>query len=239
MSTLVDLTHTMDFRTPRSTDHPEVRFPVLRHPAIHGQTTHSIEASLHAGTHVDAPCMYFPEKESVDQIPLERLYGPGVVLDVRREEWGIITSEDLENATPEVREGDIVVLYIGWGKYFGVDEQTYMLKQPGLDKSAVDWLVSKKVNFVCADVPSCEHIFSRLARWKVLRPEIFGDINPDPAQFPPSYAHRTFFENNIFMVDHLGGDVEKVAGKRCTISIGLAKYGGVEAAPARVIAILD
>ncbi|MHB8587939.1 MAG: cyclase family protein [Candidatus Dormibacteraceae bacterium] len=237
MATIVDLTQTLTPRAPRSVDHPEVTFPTLRFFSRNGSMTRAIHASLHAGTHVDAPCMYFPERETIDQIPISRLYGPGVVVDVKKEQWGVITADDL--AAADVRAGDIVVLYTGWSQYFGRNEETYMLKQPGMDRSAIDWLVAKKVNFVCADLPSAEHIFMRLARWKQIRPDIFGDIEADPERFPPSYGHKTFFVNDILMCDHIGGDVATLAGRRCMIGIMCAKYGGVEAAPARVFAVVD
>jgi kynurenine formamidase len=36
----------------------------------------------HGGTHIDAPIHFFANRETVDQIPLSRLIGPGVWVDV-------------------------------------------------------------------------------------------------------------------------------------------------------------
>lgn len=238
MPTIVDLTQPLSAATPRSSDHPEVTFASLRWFSRHGLHTRTIYASLHSGTHVDAPSLYLPEGDNIDDIPIDRLYGPGIILDVQRDQWGIITADDLERAG-DVREGDIVVLFTGWSRFYGKDEETYQLKAPGLDKSGVDWLVSRHVNFVCADAASSEHVFMRLPQWKSLRPEIFGEVNPDPERFPDSYAHKELFRNGILMADHLGGDIETVVGRRCTIGIMCAKYSGVEGAPARVFALLD
>jgi arylformamidase len=38
----------------------------------------------HTGTHVDAPRHFFPGGRTLDQFPLERLVGPGVLLDCRQ-----------------------------------------------------------------------------------------------------------------------------------------------------------
>jgi arylformamidase len=37
----------------------------------------------HSGTHVDAPRHFFPKGATLDRFPVERLVGPGVVLDCR------------------------------------------------------------------------------------------------------------------------------------------------------------
>jgi kynurenine formamidase len=37
----------------------------------------------HTGTHIDAPRHFFPEGAPIDAFPLDRLMGPGVVLDCR------------------------------------------------------------------------------------------------------------------------------------------------------------
>ena len=37
----------------------------------------------HGGTHLDAPIHFFKDGETVDEISLERLIGPGVVVNIR------------------------------------------------------------------------------------------------------------------------------------------------------------
>ncbi len=37
----------------------------------------------HTGTHIDPPAHYLPNGQTVDQLPLDALIGPGIVLDVR------------------------------------------------------------------------------------------------------------------------------------------------------------
>ncbi|MHB8587937.1 MAG: cyclase family protein [Candidatus Dormibacteraceae bacterium] len=238
MPQIVDLSQPLSPRSPRSTDHPEVTFAAVRTFARHGLSARTIHASLHAGTHVDAPSLYMPEGDTIDKVPISRLYGPGVIVDVQKEQWGVITPDDLERAG-NIHEGDIVVLYTGWSRYYGRDEETYALKQPGLEKAAVDWFVQKRVNFVCADMASGEHVFMRLSQWKSIRPDIFGEVQVDPVRFPHAYAHKELFRNGILMADNIGGDVATILGRRCTIAIGMAKYEGVEGAPARIFAVVD
>ncbi|MGB9618511.1 MAG: cyclase family protein [Desulfomonilaceae bacterium] len=43
----------------------------------------SIRMSTHTGTHVDPPAHYLPNGQTVDELPLDALIGPGTVLDLR------------------------------------------------------------------------------------------------------------------------------------------------------------
>jgi kynurenine formamidase len=238
---IVDLSQPLSARTPRSSDHPQVEFQTIRWFSRDGLQTRQITASLHSGTHIDAPALFLADGLTVDQIPVDQMFGPGVVVDVPKSDWGVITAQDLEQAQPKIEPGDIVVLRTGWHQFYDTDEERYVLKGPGMNKDAVDWFVDRQVKMVCCDSPSAEHIFMRLGQWKTLRPDIFpADLQVDAAQFPPaSYAHKTLFRNNILMIDNVGGDVDQVVGRRCTISALAARYAGVEGAPVRMVAILD
>ncbi len=44
-----------------------------------------------------------------------------------KRKWDIITSEDLENAKPEIKEGDFVVVNMGWHKYFKIKPYDFFL----------------------------------------------------------------------------------------------------------------
>jgi len=233
---IFDLTQPLSAKTPRSSDHPEVEFKVLRWYSRNGVCTRTITASLHSGTHLDTAALYFPDGMTVDQIPLDSICGSAVILDIPKGEWGEITPEDLAAATPRVEPGDIVVLHTGWHRYHQ-DEERYILRGPGLIKSAVDWLIDRGINAICSDTPSPEHPLMRLGQWRTLRPDIFGTIEVDPAKFPPHYAHKAFLPRGIIMIESLGGQIEELLGQRVTLFALPPKYVGVEAAQARVIAI--
>jgi len=235
---ILDLTQPLSPNTARSSDHPEVQFPVIRWFSKHGIKTRQISASLHSGTHVDAPSMYFHDGATIDQLPLERFCGTGIVVDVALGEWGIITADVLDRVAGEAQEGDILGLWADWGRHY-LDEETYILKAPGLDKSGVDWLVERKIKAVFSDTPSSEHIFMRYPQWNQLRPDVFAGANPAAEQFPRAYAHKTLLPAGIMMVENLSEELGKLVGQRVTLMALPAKYEGVEAAPARVVALLD
>lgn len=70
---------------------PELR-PVLRQPEHECNFTW-LNFGAHAGTHVDAPYFLFPEKWSIDEIPLTRLLGLCQVLDLTEVD-DMITEKD-------------------------------------------------------------------------------------------------------------------------------------------------
>ena len=73
-----------------------------------GWAIEQISAITHTGTHVDAPYHYGPLSEgkparTIDRVPLEWCYAPGVVLDVRHVSAGDeITVADLQSALADI-----------------------------------------------------------------------------------------------------------------------------------------
>lgn len=63
--------------------------------------------STHTGTHVDAPSHFLRDGLTIDQIDLNRCFGPCVVVDCTNVEEAV-TAEDLENV--EIEKDDIVLL---------------------------------------------------------------------------------------------------------------------------------
>lgn len=234
---VVDLTQPLSPRTPRSSDHPEVTFETVRWYSRDGLHTSVAHMSVHVGTHVDAPRLYYPTGLSVDEIPLDRLCGTAVAIDCRRDDWGVISASDLEAATPSIEPNDIALLHTGWHAEY-TDEQRYVLKSPGLDKSGIDWLAEKGVKLVGSDTPSPEHIFMRSRQWSKLRPDLFDAAEFDPADFPPAYGHKTLFTHGIPLLEGLGPELEGLVGTRFELLALPLPYVGVEAAQARVVALV-
>jgi kynurenine formamidase len=133
--------------------------------------TESITASSHSGTHVDAPWHYGPTCEGrparrIDEIPLEWLYGPGVVLDVRHRSAGEeITAEDVERRLEvlghELGRGDIALIQTGTDRYWGSHRYTAM--QPGLGREATEYLLERGVRTIGIDAWGLDRPASAMA----------------------------------------------------------------------------
>lgn len=62
---------------------PEVRFDLVRTHETDGYQVTRVCLGSHTGTHVDAPRHFLPNGATLDEFPLERFVGPGVVIDCR------------------------------------------------------------------------------------------------------------------------------------------------------------
>lgn len=92
----------------------------------------------------------------LEEVPLPNFFGTGVVVSIPKKKWEVITAEDLENARPQIREGDIVIVNTGWHRYYG-DNRHYYAYAPGFYKDAGEWFVERKVKMVGSDTQALDH----------------------------------------------------------------------------------
>ena len=130
----------------------------------------------HGGTHIDAPAHFHAGGDTVDRIPLDRLMGPAVLVDVsdacardRDYEVGVSDFARWEKRHGRIPDGAIVLLRTGFGKfwpdrtrYLGTDERgkaaVAKLHFPGLGAEAARWLVEqRRIRAVGLDTASIDH----------------------------------------------------------------------------------
>jgi kynurenine formamidase len=137
-------------------------------------STYAFSAPEHGGTHIDAPVHFSQGGLTADQIPLEKLTGDAVVVDVSAKAFNnrdyLISINDItdwEAKNGEIKENTIVLFKTGYGqfypdaeKYFGTAERgagaVSKLHFPGIDSNAAKWLVQRKVKAVGIDTPSID-----------------------------------------------------------------------------------
>jgi kynurenine formamidase len=240
--TYYDLSEELWEYSPRTVGQPQTEFWTIRDLVTHGVVSRGVKTSLHAGTHIDAPCHFVGGGMTLDQIPLSVLCGPGVILDLPRDEWGIVTGDDLENATPRIEKGDRVIINTGWHRFYESDPERYMLRNPGCDKSAIDWFVEHEVSWVGSDACSPDHTFDLTKRKATARPDVYTQEvmdSVDRERFPLQYGHKTLLKNNIPMVEFIGGQIDECTGRRLTLMALPPKFKMVDGSPVRVVAVDD
>jgi kynurenine formamidase len=203
-------------------------FTIFSHPAISapedGLVTH-VSFLTHIGTHVDAPRHFREDGQTLDQVPADRWFGEGPVIDIPKEALGEVTAEDLESTGMEVRPGDIVAINTGWHRRYtgpAADREgaiAYMETGPGLCAESARWLVEHGAVTVMIDSPAIDSA--------VHMP--YGDGSLE--------SHKVLFAKNIPAVEGLGGELDDVAGRRCLFSCAPVKYENGDAFPLRVLAI--
>jgi kynurenine formamidase len=175
---LVDLTHAFDARSVYWPTARGFRLKVVtegRSPGGWYYATNDLSMAEHGGTHVDAPIHFSRGKQTADRIPLSRLIGPGIVVDVSeralRDRDYLVSRADLEaweRANGRIPDGALVLLRTGYDRYWP-DRRRYMgtaergldavakLHFPGLDPRAARWLVGEReIAAVGLDTPSID-----------------------------------------------------------------------------------
>ncbi len=139
-------------------------------------SAYSFSAAEHGGTHLDAPVHFAEGHLTADQIPLDRLVGPAVVVDVSAQAAAdpdyLVSVDDFsawEAAHGPLPEGIIVLLRTGYGQYWpdrtrymGTDrrgpEAVPLLHFPGLDPEAARWLTeNRSIKALGLDTPSIDY----------------------------------------------------------------------------------
>ena len=175
---LLDLTWTFDESTlywPTSPSAFELK------PLAHGlredgtfYSANTFCAPEHGGTHLDAPIHFSEKGWTADQIPLEHLIAPGVVLDVAKQAAANadyrLANEDIvawEKEHGRIPPGSIVLLRTGWGRRWPDRARTFgdanakdasHLHFPGYGEDSARFLVSdRQVTALGIDTPSIDY----------------------------------------------------------------------------------
>jgi kynurenine formamidase len=198
-----------------------------------GWTRETLTLGTHNSTHVDAPWHYNSTidgapAETIDELPLEWFYGPGVVVDFRSKQDGdAVTAQEieegLERAGHELAAGDIVLVQTGRDAFYA--EPDYMARGPGVTAEATRWLYERGV--------------------RVMGIDAWGWDRPLHLQAEQALRER---RPGIFWAAHQVGlryaQIERLVGLEALPSTGFTvacfplRVARASAAPSRVVAIL-
>jgi kynurenine formamidase len=188
----------------------------------------------HGGTHLDAPIHFAAGRHHADEIPLEKLIGPAVVIDVtaqaaedRDYQVAVADFEAWEKVHGRLPDGVIVLLNTGFGKFWP-DRVAYMgtaergadavskLSFPGLHPDAARWLVAeRRIHAIGLDTPSID--FGQSAGFE---------------------AHRILFEENIPAFENVA-NLDRLPPKGFQVVALPMKIRGGSGGPLRIVAIID
>src|ERR671916_196309 len=122
-------------------------------------TEEFLRFGTHNSTHVDAPYHYNSTiggepAQTIDQLPLDLFYRPGVRLDFTAKADGDpVTPEEAERALADAGHdlcpGDIVLVHTGRDAF--LDAPDYMIRGPGVSAEATRWLFERGVRVMGID----------------------------------------------------------------------------------------
>ena len=139
-------------------------------------SAYQFSAAEHGGTHIDAPVHFAEGRDSVDRIPVDRLIGPAIKVDVsakaKADRDYLVNVSDFqawETQSGKIPDDSIVLLQTGWSehwndrlKYLGTDkrgaEAVAELHFPGLAPEAARWLTeNRKIKAIGLDTASIDY----------------------------------------------------------------------------------
>lgn len=234
---IVDLTHAFDERTIYWPTEPGF---ALEHK--HAEVTakgyfyasNALCTPEHGGTHVDAPLHFWKDGAAVDAIPLERLIGAAVLVDVTKKvaadrdyRVGVEDFRAWEATHGAIPAGAIVLIRTGFGArwpervaYLGTDERgaaaVAKLHFPGLAAAAAEWLADeRKIDAVGLDTASIDHGPSSTFE-----------------------THVALFRRGVPAFENVA-NLDQLPAKGFTVVALPMKIRGGSGGPLRIVAILD
>lgn len=213
---MYDLSQTFEWANPVYSIYSKPMFGVYHDIDTDGFYDRVASFHTHSGTHIDSPRHFCKTGDPLDKIPLDRLVGQGVSLNIPKKELGEITASDFEKARPKILKGDIVLINTSW--HLNWEKPGYTTKFPGIVKEGAKWLVEHGinmvgVNWICVDHPKQTDM---------------GD---------GSWAsHKILLGKNIPVIENLGGEIDRLKGKRVTVMALPVKVKNGDGFPVRVIA---
>ena len=228
----------------------DVKIERLHYMAKSRVLTQRITTVMHSTTHVDVPAHVIENTPFLDEVPLARFFGTGVVVSIPKGKWEVVTAKDLENARPQIREGDIVIVNTGWHHTYG-DNSAYYAYSPGFYDEAGEWFARRGVKAVGTDTQALDHPLATaigphgpgapdgLLPWacEEFRQETGRTVLQDFPLWEP--CHRHLLANGILGFENVGGDIDKVTGHRVTFAAFPWRWMKGDGCIIRLVAMLD
>jgi kynurenine formamidase len=224
---IVDLTHTLHSHFPFPVDHA---FSMERISAQPNQMWNICRWHFHEhiGTHIDAP-FHCSDRDTVELIPAERLWGPLAVIDIRDKSAAnpdaALTVDDLkrwERDHGRIPDGSIVAMCSGWDakvhdprEFFGKDDRG-TFHTPGFHQEAVQFLCEdRNVHGIAVDTLSLDPGNSR--------------------DFP---VHHYWLEQNKWGLENVA-NLGRLPSSGASVIVGAPKVAGASGGPSRVVALVS
>jgi kynurenine formamidase len=241
-----ELSHPFGHGVPVWPGDEDVRIWKSVYHAKHGVLSQKIAMNMHCSTHVTAPVHLIQGGAFVADLLPELFFGAGVVLQIPKSRWELVTRADLERSS-KVEAGDIVLINTGWHHKFS-DSQEYFGDAPGLSEEAATWLVDRRVKLVGVDTAAVDHPLAtslglhRNGPAMKYLPEKYRRITGrEPKDDFPHWnpAHKCLLSAGIPTVQNVGGDLDSLGSGRAVFHAMPWKWVEGDACVVRLVAILD
>ena len=224
---VADMTHVISSEFPTYFGVPGFKHEQKFNFKEHGFNLHELTVNEHTGTHLDAPLHFSKDGQSVDEIPIENLVVPLIVVDIKAKAAenadAQVTPDDIKNwiaANGPLPEKCCVAMNSGWDAYVGSD------KFRGVDGD-------KKMHFPGFHVEATKMLLEESSAVGLAVDTLSLDYGVS-ADFATHYA---WLPTNKWGLENLA-NLDRVPAKGATIMVGAPKHKGGTGGPSRVFAIM-
>lgn len=210
----VDLSHVLTEDLSAIPNYPAPSFRKWKKMPDYNANITIMEMVVHHGTHLDAPNHFIEDAPSFDQVPLDRLWGPGVVWTFDVPDFGLIDVADLEAKTPKLRPGDIVLFDTGRAAKMGTPAYE---RHASLTQGAAEWLLAQKIKMIGVDFAT---------------PDLAPGNRPDGFYWP---VHHTLLPRGVLIAEHVA-NLPELSNRRIEAMFAGLRIAGSDGAPARPLA---
>lgn len=194
-----------------------------------------IGMGVHASTHIDAPWHYGAVVEgkrakTIDEVPLEWLYGDGIVINVsHKADFELVSVDDIKESLKKsgsrIEAGNIVLIRTDRDRLIGKE---YVETGIGMSREATRWLIDQGVKVMGID----QWGFDLPLKYQVK----MAKATNDPTAF--WQAHLVGLEKEYLHIEQLT-NLSALPPHGFKLAVFPLKIKGASAAPARVVAIFE
>ena len=216
---IIDLSFDLekDMITFPSTTQIPFKSSILGRIEKNGRETRKFTMGSHCGTHIDAPKHFIKDGKSVSDIPLDKLFGTAVLIDIGTLNPGqLITKKIIYDKLKKIpKYPKKILIRTGWDRFWNTNQ--YYIKWPYMDYECAKFLCEKRFHLIGMDFPSPDNYDTGLKR---------GMDSPN---------HKLFFSKEIVLLEYLNNLNELKEGLVYLMTSPL-KLKGFDGAPSRVTA---
>lgn len=211
--TIIDLSHTLEPGMPVLASNENPAIERIAGIGADGYRETRLSICSHNGTHVDAPAHLLDEGLFLEQLPLDRFFGPALLLDVSDHRQPLITPDRLQPHEAAIHRAEFVIFRTGWSRVWG--QEKYYQNFPVLTQPAAQWLLGFNLKGLGIDAFSF-----------------------DPYDAAPYPVHRLLLGGGLILVENLN-NLESIPTSRFQFSCLPLPYGQADGSPVRAVALVE
>jgi arylformamidase len=151
--TVIDLSHIIN---PAVTVFPGTEKPIFQNIDIEGYREIKMTLYTHTATHIDAPYHIIKNTKSLDEFPVNKFIGKGMVINCKGITGKNISVNFLKQYEEKVKSAAFILLNSGWSSKWGTND--YFEKFPTLTSEAATWLTNFNLQGIGLDSISLDEV---------------------------------------------------------------------------------